>query len=83
MTKRKVIHEVKVGSLSLSLSLSLSILTAIYRVYLGKPVFIEAKDDGGVPPFPPEFCGNRLSGFRVTNGKTNADEITIYNRRRK
>ena len=32
---------------SLSLSLSLSILTAIFQVNLGKPVFIEAKDDGG------------------------------------
>ena len=31
---------------SLSLSLS-SVLTAIFQVYLGQPVFIEAKDDGG------------------------------------
>ena len=31
----------------LAVSLSLSILTAIFQVNLGKPVFIEAKDDGG------------------------------------
>ena len=28
-------------------SLSLSVLTAIFQVNLGQPVFIEAKDDGG------------------------------------
>ena len=32
---------------SLSVSLSLSVLTAIFQVNPGKPVFIVAKDDGG------------------------------------
>ena len=31
----------------LSLSLSLCVLTAVFQVDLGQPVFIEAKDDGG------------------------------------
>ena len=30
----------------ISLSLSLSVLTAVFQVNLGQPVFIEAKDDG-------------------------------------
>jgi len=30
-----------------TLACSLSVLTAIFQVNLGKPVFIEAKDDGG------------------------------------
>jgi len=37
----------KLGLQAKVLTISLSVLTAIFQVNLGKPVFIEAKDDGG------------------------------------
>ena len=41
------------ASLDKCLSLSLSVLTAIFQVNLGYPVFIEAKDDGSGARYEP------------------------------
>ena len=48
MTSKILMKDWSIGGMAMSsISLSLSVLTAIFQVNLGYPVFIEAKDDGG------------------------------------